>query len=80
MLDILSLFLLVELVDDSLLNISFSESRQNCALRAHHQLGGNLRCKGLFFHDLVDWGIFVLLEHIDVSVVDVVDNMIINFT
>ena len=79
-LDVLGFFLLVKLINDSLLDISLSVPWQHSPLWSNNKLSSNLGRERLFFHYLVDRGIFILLKHVNVSVVNVVDYVIIDFT
>lgn len=79
LLDVLGLLLLIQLVDDGLFDILLSVSIQNVAIRTDHELGGYLRSNWFLFHYLVNRCVFVMLEHLDVPVVDVIDDVVIDF-
>lgn len=79
LLDVLSLLLLIQLVDDGLFDILLSVSIQNVTIRSNDELGGYLRSNWFLFHDLVNRCVFVVLEHLDVPVIDVIDNVVIDF-
>jgi hypothetical protein len=80
MLYVLSLFLLIQFVNDCLFNVTLSVPRYNQTIGSNNQLGLDLTQNRLFSQNLFDWSIFVLLKHINVAVVYIVNSLLINFS
>ena len=78
-LDILSLLLLVNLVHNSLLNISFGITRNDLSSSANHELSLYLGSHWFLSKDGLNRSILILLKHLDVTVVDVIHSLIIDF-
>ena len=77
---LLVLLILVELVDNSLLNILFSITRDHIASWSDNQLRLDLRSDRLLSQDLLDVGILILLEQINVPAADVVHDVLIDLS
>lgn len=79
LLDVLSFFFLVELINDSLLDVFLCIAWDNGSVRSCDQLTSYLRRQWLLRKDQIDWCIFILLQHINVPVVNVINSLFINF-
>lgn len=69
----MGLLLLIKLVDNSLLDVALSVALDDGASGTDDLLLPDLRRDGVLSQDGFDARIFVMLEHVDVSIVDIVD-------
>ena len=78
LLDVMRLLFLVQLVDNSLLDVSLSVALDDRASGADHLLLPDLRGDGVLSQDGFDARIFIMLEHVDVSIVNIVDGSFVD--
>ena len=78
LLDVMRLLFLIKLVNDSLLDISLSIALDDCASRTNDLLLSDLGRDRVLSQDGLDTCIFIVLEHVDVSVVNIVHCSFVN--
>ena len=78
LLDVMRLLFLIQLADNSLLDVSLSVALDDRASGADDLLFPDLRRNGVLSQDGFDTRIFIMLEHVDVSIVNIIDCSFIN--
>ena len=70
-LDVLSLFLLIQFVNHSLFNVSFTERQASLRI-------SQLRCQWFLLHDLVYCGVLVVLKQLNIAIIYIVNNLFVH--
>lgn len=73
LLDVMRLLFLIELVDDGLFDVPLGVALDDCASRTDDLLFSDLRRDGVLSQDGFDARVFIMLEHVDVTIVNIID-------